>query len=203
VGFVRVIPKAPRADSRGGFPWRRFSDSIGMGRFAPCHQRSDCERTIRRRSFGRSPVGRRTSTRAGGFCRWRRFGTEWTEEEQPSSAGWAARCCATGCIASTPPGLRASSTLDGGPKPRLSEEQRAQFAQIVEAGPDRAKDGVVRWRRIDLKRVIAERFGVGFSPALCRKASEEARLLPHQRQAAPSGSRRADRRGVQKISRAH
>ena len=51
-----------------------------------------------------------------------------------------------------------------GPKPRLSEEQRAQLAQIVEAGPDREKDGVVRWRRIDLKRVIAERFGVDFHP---------------------------------------
>jgi transposase len=51
-----------------------------------------------------------------------------------------------------------------GPKPRLSEEQMAQFAQIVEAGPDREKDGVVRWRRIDLKRVIAERFGVEFHP---------------------------------------
>ncbi|HEX3523367.1 MAG TPA: IS630 family transposase, partial [Stellaceae bacterium] len=49
-----------------------------------------------------------------------------------------------------------------GPKPRLSEEQLAQFAQIVEAGPDREIDGVVRWRRIDLKRVIAERFGVDF-----------------------------------------
>ena len=32
-------------------------------------------------------------------------------------------------------------------------EQLAQFAQIVEAGPDRQRDGVVRWRRIDLKRV--------------------------------------------------
>ncbi len=49
-----------------------------------------------------------------------------------------------------------------GPKPRLSAEQLAQFAQIVEAGPDREKDGVVRWRRLDLKRVIAERFGVDF-----------------------------------------
>jgi DDE superfamily endonuclease/Winged helix-turn helix len=43
-------------------------------------------------------------------------------------------------------------------------EQLAQFAKIVEAGPDREKDGVVRWRRIDLKRVIAERFGVDFHP---------------------------------------
>jgi transposase len=51
-----------------------------------------------------------------------------------------------------------------GPKPRLSVEQLAQFAQIVEAGPDRQVDGVVRWRRIDLKRVIAERFGVKFHP---------------------------------------
>jgi transposase len=49
-----------------------------------------------------------------------------------------------------------------GPKPRLSAEQLAEVAQIVEAGPDREKDGVARWRRIDLKRVIAERFGVEF-----------------------------------------
>src|SRR5208282_5047750 len=49
-----------------------------------------------------------------------------------------------------------------GPKPRLSAEQLAEFAQIVEAGPDRKRDGVVRWRRIDLKRVIVERFGVDF-----------------------------------------
>ena len=51
-----------------------------------------------------------------------------------------------------------------GPKPRLSAEQLAQLARIVEVGPDREKDGVVRWRRIDLKRVIAERFGVDFHP---------------------------------------
>jgi transposase len=50
----------------------------------------------------------------------------------------------------------------GGPKPRLSAEQLAQFARIVEAGPDREKDGVVRWRRVDLKRVIGEKFGVRF-----------------------------------------
>ena len=51
-----------------------------------------------------------------------------------------------------------------GPKPRLSAEQLAQFAQIVEAGPDREVDGVVRWRRLDLNRFIAERFGVDFHP---------------------------------------
>ncbi len=34
------------------------------------------------------------------------------------------------------------------------------LAAIVEAGPDPAVDGVVRWRRVDLKRVIEERFKV-------------------------------------------
>ena len=51
-----------------------------------------------------------------------------------------------------------------GPEPRLSEDQLAAFGRIVEAGPDREVDGVVRWRRVDLKRIIAERFGVDFHP---------------------------------------
>jgi transposase len=49
-----------------------------------------------------------------------------------------------------------------GPEPRLSTEQRAEIAQLVEVGPDRAVHGVVRWRRIDLQRVIVERFGVTY-----------------------------------------
>jgi len=35
--------------------------------------------------------------------------------------------------------------------------------QLVEAGPDLDKDGVVRWRCVDLKRVLGERFGVDLS----------------------------------------
>ena len=61
------------------------------GGFAPCHQRSDCERTIRRRSFGGWPAGRRTSTRAAGFSRWRRFETGWTEARRRRSGAWTAR----------------------------------------------------------------------------------------------------------------
>ena len=82
-----------------------------------------------------------------------------------------------------------------GPTPRLSPEQLAELAKIVETGPDRKTDGVVRWRRIDLKRVIAEWFGVDYHAALRRKASQEARLFPHERAAAPPGPGRADRRG--------
>jgi transposase len=47
-----------------------------------------------------------------------------------------------------------------GPKPRLSAERTAEVAELVRRGPDPAEHGVVRWRRADLARVIAERFGV-------------------------------------------
>jgi transposase len=59
-----------------------------------------------------------------------------------------------------PNGLR--DAWASGPTPRLSVTQKAQLADIVEAGPDREVDGIVRWRRIDLKRVIAARFGVDY-----------------------------------------
>lgn len=47
-----------------------------------------------------------------------------------------------------------------GRPPALSEEQMAEFKAIVLAGPDLAKDGVVRWRCCDLRDVITTRFGV-------------------------------------------
>ena len=58
-----------------------------------------------------------------------------------------------------------------GPKSRLSAEPVATFAKIVEAGPDRERDGVVRWRRVDLKRVIAETFGVIFTNVMWERCS--------------------------------
>ena len=49
----------------------------------------------------------------------------------------------------------------GAGRPRLLNDAQMQtLSEIVTAGPDPEQDGVVRWRRIDLVRVIAERFGV-------------------------------------------
>ena len=60
-----------------------------------------------------------------------------------------------------PDGLKNRS---GAGRPRLlSDAQMDELSVIVETGPDPAIDGVVRWRRIDLKRVIEERFGVTYS----------------------------------------
>jgi hypothetical protein len=96
--------------------------------------------------------------------------------------------------ASGPEGLIDNRTE--GPKSRLLREKLAQFAKVVEASPDREKDDIVRWRRVDLKRVIAERVGVDFHPRYAGKAPEEAWSLAHQRPAESSGSGWADRRGV-------
>ena len=56
-----------------------------------------------------------------------------------------------------PDGLK--DTWSKGRPSRLSASQRAELAQVVETGPDRAVHGVVR---IDLQRLIAERFGVAY-----------------------------------------
>jgi transposase len=46
---------------------------------------------------------------------------------------------------------------------KLSETQQEVLKQLVESGLDPATDGVVRWRCIDLKRVLGQRFGVDLS----------------------------------------
>jgi DNA invertase Pin-like site-specific DNA recombinase/transposase len=47
-----------------------------------------------------------------------------------------------------------------GRRPRLTPEQMAELAAVVERGPDPERDGVVRWRRVDLQALIKDRFEV-------------------------------------------
>jgi transposase len=68
---------------------------------------------------------------------------------------WAHRFNALG-----PAGLK-DNRRRGNPR-RLSAAQQAELAGIVGTGPDPAVDGAVRWRRIDLQRVIEERFGIAY-----------------------------------------
>lgn len=46
---------------------------------------------------------------------------------------------------------------------KLSPQQKEELRQLVEAGPDPQKDRVVRWRCVDLKRILGERFAVDLS----------------------------------------
>ena len=52
-----------------------------------------------------------------------------------------------------------NATSPGRP-PKLTKAQKEKLRPIIVAGPDPVQDGVVRWRCVDLKRVIKERFGV-------------------------------------------
>jgi transposase len=46
-------------------------------------------------------------------------------------------------------------------RPRLlTPEQEAAFRERIEAGPDHARDGVVAFRGVDMRRLLAEEFGV-------------------------------------------
>ncbi len=72
-----------------------------------------------------------------------------------------------------PAGLK-DNRRRGNPR-RLSAAQQAELAQIVETGPHRAVDGVVRWRRVDLQHVIEERFGVAYCAVHPR--SHELRVI--------------------------
>src|SRR3954463_15933493 len=47
-----------------------------------------------------------------------------------------------------------------GRRPRLTPEQEAELVTAVERGPDPDRDGVVRWRRVDLRALIEARFAV-------------------------------------------
>jgi putative transposase len=50
-----------------------------------------------------------------------------------------------------------------GKAPRLSAEQRAALARAVEDGPQPWRDGVVRWRLVDLVQWLWDAFGVSVS----------------------------------------
>lgn len=47
-----------------------------------------------------------------------------------------------------------------GAEAKLTPAQLDELAEVVETGPDPRTDGIVRWRRIDLRDVIERRFGV-------------------------------------------
>ena len=56
------------------------------------------------------------------------------------------------------PGL--TSRVGAGPAPVLSEAEMAELRELVLNGPDPAIDDVVRWRCIDLRDKVAQRYGV-------------------------------------------
>ena len=52
------------------------------------------------------------------------------------------------------------SRVSAGPTPVLNEAEMAELRELVLNGPDPAADEVVRWRCIDLREKVAQRFSV-------------------------------------------
>ena len=71
----------------------------------------------------------------------------------------------------------------------MSRLQRAEWLDLVLAGPDPEINGVVRWRCVDLKGEVERRFGVKamatLSPAACtnwaKPVCSRARIIPFWR----------------------
>ena len=111
-----------------------------------------------------------------------------------------------------------SSRIPAGPKPRLTPAQEAEVAAMVRAGPSLAEHGLVRWRRVDLSRVIETRFGVhlaersvgdmlrrlGFRrlTARPRHIGHDADAQETHKKTLPTGRRRDPRAGPRQDDRA-
>ncbi|TIY09468.1 MAG: hypothetical protein E5V18_01000 [Mesorhizobium sp.] len=97
----------------------------------------------------------RTYFSAGELHHLARNSKDGSQSSRPS--GWIARRYATGAHGfntAGPDGL--VDECAPGPASRLSHEQQTELAVL---GPDRGVYGVVRWRRIDMKKAIEDRFG--------------------------------------------
>jgi transposase len=55
-----------------------------------------------------------------------------------------------------------ATNLRSGRPPALNDAQMAELKEMVIEGPDPEKDGVVRWRCVDLRAKIADHFAVTF-----------------------------------------
>ena len=49
-----------------------------------------------------------------------------------------------------------------GAKAKLSPAQEAELAALIDAGPEPERDGVVRWRCVDLQKLIQDRWDVSY-----------------------------------------
>jgi transposase len=63
-----------------------------------------------------------------------------------------------------------------GRKPHLTPAQQAEVAGWVERGPELETDGVVRWRRVDLRARIERAFAVRLHPATVGKLLRKLRF---------------------------
>jgi hypothetical protein len=143
-------------ENRRGFPWRQRSSFEATSPVMICGGWPDPAGT--RSRFGGS--------RFGGCWRWRRSAMAEPGRRRRGLAGSGCRSCGTGWYgfnAEGPDGL--IDRKAPGKAPTLTPAQRAALAGAVEVGPEPWRDGVVRWRLIDLVQWLWDEFRVSVSEA--------------------------------------
>ncbi len=116
------------------------------------------------RSFERLPNVARIAANPVGFWLLRRFIDGMNRAEAGKVGGMDRQTLRDWVHRFNEEGMDGLTNRKGAGRPRmLSDKQMKELGEILETGPDQAVDGVVRWRRIDLKRVIEERFDVVYS----------------------------------------
>src|ERR1700730_17592281 len=151
----------PEDLTRGGFPSSRKRDSMQHVVDSRSGQHvGNRDYTPIFRSCGRRRRGRLTPSRRGAFWRlpwcWMSIRVCWRRRpvvDRQTLRDWVHRYNADGLA-----GL--ADRPRPGRQPRLAEAQLSEVAKWVEDGPDPKTDGVVRWRRADLRDRIAAKFNI-------------------------------------------
>jgi transposase len=85
---------------------------------------------------------------------------------------------------------------------RLSAAQEAGLVALIEAGPDFARDGVVRWRCGDLQQVILARWNIAYHERTIGKLLRRLGLRHVSARPRHPGKTRPGSRGSKKLCRA-
>src|SRR4051794_8947474 len=85
---------------------------------------------------------------------------------------------------------------------RLTAEQEGELAALIEAGPEFERDGVVRWRCVDLRQLILTRWNVTYHERTIGKLLRRLRFRPISARPPPLRRGPARVEGVKKLCRA-
>ena len=81
---------------------------------------------------------------------------------------------------------------------RLTPEQETELAALLEAGPDFERDGVVRWRCVDLRQLILTRWNIAYHERTIGKLRRRLGFRPISARPRPLGQDPAAIEGFKK-----
>lgn len=96
---------------------------------------------------------------------------EWHGVERRTIYSWLERLDTDGSLADA-----AADSHRSGRKPKLSEENKSEFEQVVHESPQRVGIDAPAWNPALVQRFLRERYGIDYSISSCRRLLREAGL---------------------------